>query len=135
MEEKQTQAHPGLLRQAGHYILVPALGGFISFFALGFLQNFYPLFWQVMILTVLLNILTTLAVDFILDRAISTLKNSAMQQLPSIFVMGLGLVVVASTAQLLLQYPSIFSSDFFLPESQILPVFLVVTIISSGITL
>ena len=135
MEEKQTQAHPGLLLQAGHYILIPALSGCISFFALGFLQNFYPLFWQVMILAILLNIFTTFAVDLIFDRTISILKDSPIQHLPSIFVLGLGLVVVASTVQLLLQYPSIFSSDFFLPESQIVPALLAVTIISSSLTL
>jgi len=135
MSEKQTQAPPSLLTRTGHYVMVPAFSGFISFFALGFLKNFYPLFWQFIILAVLLNILFSLIFDFILRHAINVLKNSLLEHLPSILVLGLGVAVVMFTIQLLLQYSSAFSAEFFLPNIQWLPAFLVTTILSSVLTL
>ena len=134
MKAEQTQAYPGLLMQAGRYTLLLTLSGVLSFFALGFLQNFYPHSWQFVILTILLNILFTLVLDFILNHAANVLSNSRGHT-PSILVLSLGLALVILTLQLLLQYPSIFSSEFFLPESRLLPIFLALTILSSGLTM
>ena len=133
MAEKQTQAYPGLLMQAGHYTLVLALSGFMAFFAVGFLKNFYPLFWQFLTLSILSNILFSLIFDFILNHATSQLKNSPARHLQSILVLALGLAMVALTIQLLLQYPSIFSSDFFLLNIRLLPIFVTIAILSSGL--
>jgi len=135
MNEKPKQADTGLPMQAVHYTLVLAFSGFISYFAVGFLKNFYPLFWQFITLSILSNILFSLILDFILNHTTSLLKNSPGQHLQSILVLSLGLVTVALTSQLLLQYPSIFSADFFLPDIQLLPTFLVITILASGLTM
>jgi len=134
MKAEQTQAYPGLLMQAGRYSLIASLSGLLSFFALGFLQNFYPHFGQFVILTVLLNIFFTLVIDFILNRAANVLSSSH-NNTPPILVLSLGLALVVLTLQLLLQYPSIFASDFFLPEIRLLPIFLALTILSSGLTM
>ena len=43
--------------------------------------------------------------------------------------------MAALTVQLLLQYPSIFSANFFLPNIHWLPIFVTVSILSSGLTM
>ncbi len=135
MLEKQTPIDPIQPLPVGRYILVLALSGFISYFGMGFLQNFYTSYWQFILLTILLNILFSLTFDFILGYSANQFKSGLAQHLPSIFVLVLGLAMVVFTIRLLLQYPAVFSSDFFLPNIQSLALFMIVTILSSSLTL
>lgn len=116
---------------------LPAIlpGALASFFALGFLQNFYPSLWSIALFTVLLNVLFTLAFEIILTRTVDALRSKPGENLLSIGVLTLGAALMVLTFRLLAQYPTLFSPDFFLPDSQFILPFLGLTLLTqSGLT-
>ena len=108
---------------------LPAIlpGALASFFALGFLQNFYPSLWSIALFTVFLNVLFTLAFEIILARTADALRSKPTEKLPAIGVLTLGAAFMVLTFRLLAQYPTLFSPDFFLPDSQFILPFLGLT--------
>ena len=121
-------------KRAIRFITAWMFGGIASFFALGFLQNFYPSFWEFVLLSVFLNALVTLIFEIILEQAMVSLRNNLKEKLPSLAILGLGVLLIVLTFRLLLQYPTLFSSDFFLPNPDLIPVFLGLTILSQSWT-
>ncbi len=106
------------------------LSGLVSFFAIGFLKNFYPYTWQLVLLTVALNLFCALASDLIIEHAIHSLKDQWREKIILLLTLLLGLVFIILTAHLLIQYPKIFSTQFFLPEASFIPWLLGVTVLS-----
>lgn len=113
---------------------IPAilLGALASFFALGFLQNFYPSLWGAVLCTVFLNVLFTAVFEIVLERAAEALRSKPAEKLISIGVLTLGMAFMALTFRLLTQYPKLFSLDFFLPDPQFLLPFLGLTVLAQG---
>lgn len=108
------------------------LSGPVSFFAVGFLKNFYPSLWEFILLTALLNILCALAFDLIIEHTIHSLKDQWQEKIILILTTSLGLVFIIFTARLLLQYPKIFLTEFFLPEPGLISWFLGITLLSQA---
>ncbi len=106
------------------------LSGLVSFFAVGFLKNFYPSLWQIVLLTVLLNMFCALAFDLIIEHTISSLKDQWREKIILLLTTSLGILFMILTARLLLQYPKIFSTEFFLPDASLVSWFLGVTVLS-----
>ncbi len=102
----------------------------VSFFAIGFLKNFYPYTWQVALLTVLVNIFCALAFDLIIAHAIYSLQDHGREKFIILLTLLLGLIFIILTTHLLIQYPKIFSVEFFLPEADFIPWFLGITVLS-----
>jgi len=121
-------------KQTMRFILAWALGGLISFPVLGFFQNFYPSLWEFFLITVLLNIVTALTFSIIIEHFTASLKNKFKEKIISMTVMILGLSLVILTVHLLVQYPTLFLSDFFLPDPRLTPAFLGLTILSQSWT-
>lgn len=113
---------------------IPAilLGALASYLALGFLQNFYLSLWSVVLFTVFLNVLFTLAFEVVLERAADALRSKPAEKLFAIGALTLGMAFMALTFRLLAQYPTLFSLDFFLPDPQFLLPFLGLTILTQG---
>lgn len=114
--------------------LLPAIlpGALASFFALGFLQNFYPSLWGVALFTVFLNVLFTLFFEIVLERTADALRNEPREKFLAIGVLTLGTAFMLLTFRLLAQYPKLFSFDFFLPDPQFIPPFLGLTVATQG---
>jgi len=108
------------------------LSGLVSFFAIGFLKNFYPYIWQVILLTVLLNLFCALAFELIIEHTAYSLKDRWQEKTILLLTVILGFVFIILTAHLLIQYPKIFLTKFFLPETSLIPLFLVVTFLSQA---
>lgn len=108
------------------------LSGLVSFFAIGFLKNFYPSVWQFILLAALLNTLCALAFDLITEHTIHSLKDQWREKIVLLLTLGLGVIFIILTVRLLLQYPKIFSSEFFLPEPRLIPAFLGLTVLSQA---
>jgi len=106
--------------------------GLVSFFAIGFLKNFYPYTWQLILPIVLLNTLCALAFDLIIEHATYALKDQWQGKFILLLTLILGLVFIILTTQLLLQYPNIFSAKFFLPGTSLIPWFLGVTLLTQA---
>jgi hypothetical protein len=106
--------------------------GLVSFFVVGFLKNFYPSIWQFILLTVLLNVFCALAFELIVEHAILSLKDSWREKIILLLTLGLGFVFILLTARLLIQYPKIYSPEFFLPGSNFISWFLGVTVLSQA---
>ncbi len=101
------------------------LGGIISFFAAGFLQNFYPSPWGFVLLTMLLNILCAYFFELIKGHVIASWK---VREIVGILVLGAGAVFLFLTMQLLSQYPQLFLRELFFLEPDRIPAFLGLTI-------
>lgn len=121
-------------KQTPRFILAWMLGGSTSFLALGFFQNFYPSLWEFFLITALLNIVATLIFGIIIEHFTTSLKNKFREKIIAMAVMTLGLSLVILTVHLLVQYPTLFSSDFFLPNLHLAPAFLGLTILSQSWT-
>ncbi|MCK6538472.1 MAG: hypothetical protein L6Q26_00330 [Anaerolineales bacterium] len=108
---------------------LPAIlpGALASYFALGFLQNFYPSLWGGILFTVLLNVAFTLAFEIILERFAGALRSAPQEKLLSLGVLTLGITFMVLTLRLLAQYLKLFSFDFFLPDPQFVLPFLGLT--------
>jgi hypothetical protein len=106
-------------------IIAWALSGATSFFVLGFFQNFYPSRWELVLFTVLLNTIFTLAYAIIIERTTSSLK----EEITSITILCLGVLVFALTLRLISQYPTLLHITL-LPTPNIIPAFLGLTLLS-----
>lgn len=104
------------------------LGGIVSFFAVAFLQNFYPSLWGFILLTILLNILCAYFFDLIKERVIAVRKDQWREKVIDILVLGLGFGFIFLTTQLLSQYPKIFLREFFSLDPNLIPAFLGLTL-------
>lgn len=113
---------------------IPAilLGTLASYFALGYLQNFYPSLLGFVLFTVFLNVFFTLAFEIVLERAAEALRSKPAEKLLSLGALTLGMAFVALTFRLLAQYPTLFSLDFFLPDPQFILPFLGLTVLTQG---
>jgi hypothetical protein len=112
------------------YLPAPLISGVASFFALGFLQNFYPSLGAFILLGILLNVILTLVIDPLLAHDIDILRNNPGEKLLAVAILGLGIVWVVLTFRLLAGYPKLFSPDFFLPDAALIPLFFGLTIAS-----
>lgn len=108
------------------------LGAFFSFFALGFLQNFYPSYWEFILLGIPLNILATLAWEIILEQAMVSIKQTWREKVIPLAVLAIGVVFILLTVRLLVAYQRIFSFEFFLPGAHLTPVFLGLALLSQS---
>lgn len=102
-------------------------GGIISFLALGFLQNFYPSFWQFVLLTIALNVLCACFFELIKERAIASWEGQWQEKIIGILILSLGLAFVILTLQLVSQYPKLFLRELFFLEPSLIPAFLALT--------
>jgi len=89
------------------------LGGIVSFFAVAFLQNFYPSFWGFILLTILLNILCAYFFELIRERVIAAPKDRWRENVLVFFVLGAGVVFLFLSLRLLSHYPKLFAGEFF----------------------
>ncbi|HQV93313.1 MAG TPA: hypothetical protein PLA27_06720 [Anaerolineales bacterium] len=89
------------------------LGGIVSFFAVAFLQNFYPSFWGFILLTILLNILCAYFFELIRERVIAAPKDRWRENILVFFVLGAGVVFLFLSLRLLSHYPKLFAGEFF----------------------
>ena len=110
--------------RAGRFLFAWALGGTASFFALGFFQNFFPSLWGFVLFALLLNTTFTPAFEIALEQAIFALRNKPQEKIVPLAILTLGVLWVVFTFRLLIQYPTLFSFDFFLPEPRLIPAFL-----------
>lgn len=108
------------------------LGGFFSFFGMGFLQNFYPSYWEFILLGIPLNILTTLAWEIILEQAMLSMQAAWREKVIPLAALAVGVVFILLTARLLIAYERIFSFEFFLPRAHLIPVFIGLAILSQS---
>ncbi|HAV78543.1 MAG TPA: hypothetical protein DCX53_14435 [Anaerolineae bacterium] len=130
-----TSLHSLLIKKrAVRFVIAWALGGLLSFFALGFFKNFYPSFWELILITIAFNIIFTLVLDIILEHFINSLRNDSIEKIIPVILLTLGLSLLVLTIRLLAQYPTHFSTEFFLPIEGTIPVFLAMTILSQSWT-
>ena len=104
------------------------ISGLVSFFAVGFFQNFHPSLWGLILLTILLNVVFTLVFDELIAHAVVALHNDLKERFLSIILLAICILWVILTFRLLTQYPTLFSFDLFLPEPDLVPAFLGLTI-------
>ncbi|NTU54847.1 MAG: hypothetical protein HGA79_01190 [Anaerolineales bacterium] len=118
------------------YLPAILLSALASFFALGFFQNFYTSLWGSVLFTVLPTMAFTLIFEIILERVVGALRSEPKEKPVSIGILMLGMIFMVLTLRLLIQYPNLFSFDFFLPDPQFVLPFLGLTILSqSGLAL
>jgi hypothetical protein len=118
------------------YLPAILLSALASFFALGFFQNFYTSLWGSVLFTVLPTMAFTLIFEIILERVVGALRSEPKEKTVSIGILMLGMIFMVLTLRLLIQYPNLFSFDFFLPDPQFVLPFLGLTILSqSGLAL
>ncbi len=118
------------------YLPAILLSALASFFALGFFQNFYTSLWGSVLFTVLPTMAFTLIFEIILERVVGALRSEPKEKPVSIGILMLGMIFMVLTFRLLIQYPNLFSFDFFLPDPQFVLPFLGLTILSqSGLAL
>jgi hypothetical protein len=121
-------------KRSWRFIFAWALGGVIAFFMLGFFQNFYPSRWEFVLFTVFLNLVFTLVFEIILEWAGDALQKNIKEKLVSIVVLAFGLLLVILMFSLLVQYPTLFATDFFLPDPHLIPAFLGLAVLSQSWT-
>lgn len=115
------------------FVAAWVLSAVASFFAAGFLNKFYPGFYAFVLLTVLFNVVLTVAFEKILEQGTRSWKNNPGEKIISILVLLLGLVAIVSTAVLLTGFPSFFRSSFFLPSATFIPAFFGLIALSQGL--
>ncbi|MBI5352449.1 MAG: hypothetical protein HZB50_07420 [Chloroflexi bacterium] len=86
-------------------------------------------------MTITLNAFIILVLDFIFTKLTIKLIDSPSTYFISFLVLALSIVLVILTAGILLQYPSIFPTDLFLPNRKLFLTFSITITISSGLTL
>lgn len=118
------------ISKRGWEIVSVFLGGIVSFFAIGFLQNFYASMWGFIFLAILLNILCAYFFELTKECIIASWKDQWREKIIGILMLGLGFVFIALTIQLLLQYPKLFLRDLFLLDPNLIPSFLGLTLVS-----
>lgn len=133
-------ASPGLLpfdkllekKHLIRFVAAWALGSFFSFFGIGFLKNFYPASWQFILLTILLNILAILAWEVILEHLAASLQEGWREKVISLAVLAVGFAFIVLAVRLLSTYQNLFSFDYFLPDPNLVPLFLGLAILSQS---
>lgn len=114
------------------FILTWVLAGLVSFFTVGFFKNFYPGFPQFIFLTIFFITLLTILFNSLIEQIAQSIKNDPKGKILPIAVVVLGYVLLVLVVKILVQYPGLFSSDFFLPDPGTLPVFFGVIILAQG---
>jgi hypothetical protein len=109
-----------------------ALGTFFAFLGMGFLQNFYPTYWEFIVLGIPVTILATLAWDIILEYAVTSIKLAWREKVIPLGALAVGIALMLLTAKLLTAYERMFSFNFFLPTSKLVAVFLGLALISQS---
>lgn len=112
------------------FVLAWGLGSFFSFFGIGFLENFYQAGWQLLLLAILLNILATLAWEVMLEHLAASLQTGWKDRVISLAVLAVALAFAVLAAKLLGSHKNLFSFDTFLPDPNLVPLFLGLTILS-----
>ena len=113
-----------------HFILTWLLSTLVCYFALGFFQNFYQSHWALLTIATLLNTVLTLVFEIVLERITESLKTSPKEKIVASGVLILSLLLIVQTIRILAQYPSLFSFNFILPATSLIPGFLGITILS-----
>jgi hypothetical protein len=108
------------------------LGTFFAYFGMGFLQNFYPTYWDFIILGIPVTIFSTLAWDIILEYVMISFHAAWREKVIPLGALGVGVAFILLTTKLLIAYARLFSFNFFLPISQLTTVFLGVAILSQS---
>src|SRR5690606_7406499 len=93
-----------------------------------------PTLWEFILIAVLLNIVTTLTFELIVQHFITSIKNDRISKLISIAVIVLSPILLVMIALLLFQYPKMFASNFLLLDTRIIPAFLGLTFLSQSWT-
>jgi hypothetical protein len=113
------------------FVMAWALGSFFSFFGIGFLENFYPASGQFIVLAILLTILTTLAWEVMLEQ-LGTFQEEWKKKIIPLAVLAVGFVSILLAVRLLSAYKNLFSFDYFLPNPNLIPLFLGLVILSQS---
>src|SRR6266498_1610135 len=108
------------------------IGTVFAFLGMGFLQNFYPKYWEFLLLGIPLNILATLAWEIILEHTIQSIRESWKERVIPLAALAVGLLFILLTANLLTAYQRMFSFDFFLPTPRLVTVFFGLSILSQS---
>ena len=108
------------------------LGTFFAYFGMGFLQNFYPSYWEFIVLGIPVTSLSTLAWDIILEYAMISFHAAWREKVIPLGALAVGVAFILLTTKLLIAYERLFSFSFFLPTSQLTTVFLGVAILSQS---
>ncbi len=119
-------------QHAVRFVIAWMLGGFFSFFGIGFLKNFYSASWELILLAILLNILATLAWEIMLEHAVSSFKEGWKEKVIPLAVLAIGVALIVLTTTLLLSYKKLFPYNFFLPDPNLVAMFLGLTILSQS---
>jgi hypothetical protein len=117
-----------------YFVTAWAIAGLMSFFGVGFLKNFHPSFLEFFFITLILNFSLTWILENLIKEVAQSLKAETIKKLVSITPLAVGFVLLFLVLGVVKQYPKVFSSGFFLPVLQTIPVFLGLTILSQGIT-
>ena len=108
------------------------LGTFFAYFGMGFLQNFYPTYWEFILLGIPVSILSTLAWDIILEYVAISFHAAWREKVIPLGVLAVGVAFILLTTKLLIAYERMFSFNFFLPTPQLTTVFLGIGILSQS---
>lgn len=119
-------------RDAIRFVVAWVLGSLFSFFGIGLLQNFYPAGWQIILLTILLNILATLAWVVILEQLTTSLQAGWKETIIPLATLAVGFVFLVLGFRLLTSYRNLFSTDYVLPARDLIPLFFGLAILSQS---
>jgi hypothetical protein len=108
------------------------LGTLFAYLGMGFLQNFYPTYWEFILLGIPVTVLSTLAWDIILDYAMISFHAAWREKVIPLGALAVGVAFILLTTKLLITYERLFSFNFFLPTSQLTTVFLGLAILSQS---
>ena len=108
------------------------LGTIFAFFGMGFLQNFYPTYWEFIVLGIPVTIFATLAWEIILEYALGSIKAAWREKVIPLAALAVGVAFILLTARLLTAYARMFSFSFFLPTPQLVTVFFGLAILSQS---
>jgi hypothetical protein len=123
------------LLEQGHirrFLSAWALGVFFAFWGVSFLQNFYPTSRDLILLSISVTILATLAWDIILEYASISIKEVWREKLISLGVLVVAVAFILLAGRLLFANQQMFSFNFFLPTPQLITVFLGLAILSQS---
>jgi len=119
-------------RHPGRFLAAWLLGTVSAFFAMGFLQNFYPQFWEFVLLGIPINILATLAWEIILEHTIHSIREAWRERVIPLAALGIALAFLILTAKLLTAYERLFSFQFFLPMQHLIMVLMGLALLSQS---
>ena len=108
------------------------LGTVSAFLAIGFLQNFYPAYWQFLLLGIPLNVGATLAWEIILEHVLWSIKTTWREKVIPLGALAIGALFLLLTVKLLVAYERMFSFKFFLPTQKLVLAFFGLAILSQS---